>query len=185
MFYENLSVMDREVTEALLQELNRQNDNIELIASENFVPESIMEAMGSAFTNKYAEGYPGKRYYGGCHNVDIVESLAIERAKSLFGADHANVQPHSGTQANMGVYFSVCQPGDTVLGMNLSHGGHLSHGHPLNFSGLFYKIVPYGVSKETETIDYDEMERLALEHRPKRAAANPALVRSRIKSRSN
>jgi len=167
MFYENLSVMDREVTEALLQELNRQNDNIELIASENFVPESIMEAMGSAFTNKYAEGYPGKRYYGGCHNVDIVESLAIERAKSLFGADHANVQPHSGTQANMGVYFSVCQPGDTVLGMNLSHGGHLSHGHPLNFSGLFYKIVPYGVSKETETIDYDEMERLALEHRPK------------------
>ncbi len=167
MFYKDLFEVDEEVAKAIYDEAERQHNNIELIASENFVPVSILEAMGSVFTNKYAEGYPKKRYYGGCENVDVVESLAIKRAKELFGAEHANVQPHSGTQANMGVYLTVLEPGDTMFGMNLSHGGHLSHGHPLNFTGKLYNVIFYGVSKETETIDYDELERLALEHRPK------------------
>jgi glycine hydroxymethyltransferase len=167
MFDKKIAELDYDVAKAIFDEANRQNNNIELIASENFVPNAIMEAMGSVFTNKYAEGYPGRRYYGGCENADVVERLAINRAKELFGAEHANVQPHSGTQANMGVYMAVLKPGDTVFGMNLSHGGHLSHGHPLNFSGQLYNIVPYGVNKESETIDYDELESLALEHKPK------------------
>jgi glycine hydroxymethyltransferase len=149
------------------QELERQEDGLELIASENYVSAAVMAAQGSVLTNKYAEGYPGKRYYGGCEVVDIAESLAISRAKELFGAEHANVQPHSGAQANMSVYFATVKPGDTVLGMNLAHGGHLTHGHPLNFSGMHYRIVPYGVRQEDERIDYDEAERLAYEHRPK------------------
>ncbi|MDR2006047.1 MAG: serine hydroxymethyltransferase [Acidaminococcales bacterium] len=158
---------DKELYSAIVRELNRQRDKIELIASENFVSYPVLEALGSVLTNKYAEGYPGKRYYGGCEYVDEVETLAIERAKSLFGAEHANVQPHSGAQANMAVYFSVLQPGDTILGMNLAHGGHLTHGSPVNFSGLLYKIVPYGVTEREETIDYDLLRALALEHRPK------------------
>lgn len=162
-----LSQFDPAIAEAIRHETERQEYNLELIASENFVSEAVLEAQGSVLTNKYAEGYPGKRYYGGCQNVDVVERLAIDRAKELFGADHANVQPHSGSQANMAVYNAVCQPGDTILGMNLSHGGHLTHGSPANFSGRFYKVVPYGVAQNTETIDYDEVERLALEHRPK------------------
>jgi glycine hydroxymethyltransferase len=162
-----LEKVDPKVSQAIDLETRRQAGKIELIASENFVSEAVLEAQGSVMTNKYAEGYPGKRYYGGCEFVDIVESLAIERCKQLFGADHVNVQPHSGTQANMAVYFAAVQPGDTILGMNLSHGGHLSHGSPANFSGKLYKIVPYGVSKDTETIDYDEVERLAKEHKPK------------------
>ena len=162
-----LEKVDPKVSQAIDLETRRQAGKIELIASENFVSEAVLEAQGSVMTNKYAEGYPGKRYYGGCEFVDIVESLAIERCKQLFGADHVNVQPHSGTQANMAVYFAAVQPGDTVLGMNLSHGGHLSHGSPANFSGKFYKIVPYGVSKDTETIDFDELEKLAKEHKPK------------------
>jgi glycine hydroxymethyltransferase len=162
-----LSQFDPAVAEAILHETERQEYNLELIASENFVSEAVLEAQGSIMTNKYAEGYPGKRYYGGCHHVDLVEQLAIDRAKELFGADHANVQPHAGSQANMAVYNAVCQPGDTILGMNLSHGGHLTHGSPVNFSGRFYKVVPYGVSQETETIDYAEVERLAVEHKPK------------------
>jgi glycine hydroxymethyltransferase len=162
-----LEKVDPEVSRAIDLETHRQSEKIELIASENFVSEAVLEAQGSVMTNKYAEGYPGKRYYGGCEYVDIVESLAIDRCKQLFGADHVNVQPHSGTQANMAVYFAAVQPGDTVLGMNLSHGGHLSHGSPANFSGKFYKIIPYGVSKDTETIDYDEVERLTKEHKPK------------------
>ncbi|MGD0845919.1 MAG: serine hydroxymethyltransferase, partial [Geobacteraceae bacterium] len=148
--------------------------------SENFVSEAVLEAQGSIMTNKYAEGYPGKRYYGGCHYVDIVENLAIERAKELFGADHVNVQPHSGSQANMAVYFSVLKPGDTILGMNLSHGGHLTHGSPVNFSGRFFNVVPYGVTRESQTIDFDEVERLALEHRPRMivvgASAYPRII---------
>jgi glycine hydroxymethyltransferase len=162
-----LEKVDPKVSQAIDLETRRQAGKIELIASENFVSEAVLEAQGSVMTNKYAEGYPGKRYYGGCEFVDIVESLAIERCKQLFGADHVNVQPHSGTQANMAVYFAAVQPGDTILGMNLSHGGHLSHGSPANFSGKLYKIVPYGVSKDTETIDYDEVEKLAKEHKPK------------------
>jgi glycine hydroxymethyltransferase len=162
-----LSQFDPAIAEAIRHETERQEYNLELIASENFVSEAVLEAQGSVLTNKYAEGYPGKRYYGGCQNVDVVERLAIDRAKELFGADHANVQPHSGSQANMAVYNAVCQPGDTILGMNLSHGGHLTHGSPANFSGRFYKVVPYGVAQNTETIDYNEVERLALEHRPK------------------
>ncbi|MBT1075872.1 serine hydroxymethyltransferase [Geobacter grbiciae] len=162
-----LETFDPAVAEAIRHETERQEYNLELIASENFVSEAVMEAQGSVLTNKYAEGYPGKRYYGGCHHVDVVENLAIERAKELFGADHANVQPHSGSQANMAVYFSVLKPGDTILGMNLSHGGHLTHGSPVNFSGRFFNVVPYGVSQETETIDFNEVERLALEHKPK------------------
>ncbi len=162
-----LSTFDPQVAEAIRHETERQEYNLEMIASENFVSEAVLEAQGSIMTNKYAEGYPGKRYYGGCEHVDVVEQLAIDRAKELFGAEHANVQPHSGSQANMAVYFAACRPGDTILGMNLSHGGHLTHGSPVNFSGRFYTVVPYGVSPETETIDYAEVERLAVEHRPK------------------
>jgi len=162
-----LETFDQEVAAAIRRETERQEYNLELIASENFVSEAVLEAQGSVLTNKYAEGYPGKRYYGGCHQVDIVENLAIDRAKEIFGADHANVQPHSGSQANMAVYFAVVKPGDTVLGMNLAHGGHLTHGSPVNFSGKFFNIVPYGVSKETQYIDYDEVESLALKHKPK------------------
>jgi glycine hydroxymethyltransferase len=162
-----LEKVDAEVFAAIQQETRRLEDNLELIASENVVSEAVLEAQGCVMTNKYAEGYPGKRYYGGCEYVDIVESLAIARAKELFGADHANVQPHSGSQANMTVYLSVLKPGDTYLGMNLAHGGHLSMGSPVNFSGFIYKVIPYGVSEKTETIDYDEVERLAKEHRPK------------------
>ena len=162
-----LEAVDPEIARALAQEAEREARTIELIASENFVSEAVLEALGSVLTNKYAEGLPGKRYYGGCEFVDVAEQLAIDRAKQLFGAEHANVQPHSGAQANQAVYLTVLKPEDTVLGMNLAHGGHLTHGHPLNFSGKMYKIVPYGVRKDTETIDYDEVERLALEHRPK------------------
>ena len=162
-----LEKVDPEVAQAIGLETRRQAGKLELIASENFVSEAVLEAQGSIMTNKYAEGYPGKRYYGGCEFVDIVESLAIERCKKLFGAESVNVQPHSGTQANMAVYFAAVQPGDTILGMNLSHGGHLSHGSPANFSGKLYKIIPYGVSKDTETINFDEVEKLAKEHKPK------------------
>src|SRR5499425_3818444 len=162
-----LSEVDPQVATAIDNEVRRQHEGLELIASENFVSEAVLEAMGSVFTNKYAEGYPGKRYYGGCEFADVVENLARERAKKLFGAEHANVQPHAGSQANMAAYAAVIQPGDTVLGLNLAHGGHLTHGHHLNFSGKTYKIVPYGVTKETETIDYDDLERLAEQERPK------------------
>ena len=162
-----LSEVDPEIHAAIKNEVRRQSFGLELIASENFTSQAVLEATGSVFTNKYAEGYPGKRYYGGCEFVDVVESLAIERAKKLFGAEHANVQPHSGSQANMSVYLTVLKPGDTVMGMNLSHGGHLTHGHPLNFSGKYYKFVPYGVRKDSETIDYDELERLAQESKPR------------------
>jgi glycine hydroxymethyltransferase len=162
-----LDQVDPEVAKAIDLETRRQAGKLELIASENFVSEAVLEAQGSVMTNKYAEGYPGKRYYGGCEYVDIAETLAIERCKKLFGAEAVNVQPHSGTQANMAVYFAACSPGDTVLGMNLSHGGHLSHGSPANFSGKFYKIVPYGVSRDTETIDYDELAKIARENKPK------------------
>jgi glycine hydroxymethyltransferase len=158
---------DPEIASAIDNETRRQHEGLELIASENFVSEAVLEAAGSVFTNKYAEGYPGKRYYGGCEFADVVENLARERAKQLFGAEHANVQPHAGSQANMEAYAAVLQPGDTILGLNLAHGGHLTHGHHLNFSGKTYKIVPYGVTKETETIDYDALEKLAEEHRPK------------------
>jgi len=162
-----LESFDPQVAQAIRLETEREEYNLELIASENFVSEAVMEAQGSVMTNKYAEGYPGKRYYGGCTQVDVVENLAIERAKELFGAEHANVQPHSGSQANMAVYFSVLKPGDTILGMNLSHGGHLTHGSAANFSGKLYNVVFYGVSQDTEVIDYDEVARLAREHRPK------------------
>jgi glycine hydroxymethyltransferase len=164
---ELLAKFDPEIAQAIRRETERQEYSLEFIASENFVSERVLEAQGSVLTNKYAEGYPGKRYYGGCEFVDVAEQLAIDRARELFGAEHANVQPHSGSQANMAVYFSVCQPGDTVLGMNLAHGGHLTHGSPVNFSGKLFNIVPYGVKKETGTIDYEEVERLAHEHRPK------------------
>jgi glycine hydroxymethyltransferase len=163
----SLRESDPEVAEAILQETQRQAGNLELIASENFVSEAVLEAQGCIMTNKYAEGYPGNRYYGGCEFVDVVERLAIERCRQLFSADHANVQPHSGTQANMAVYFSALQPGDTILGMNLSHGGHLSHGSPANFSGRFYNVVSYGVDRTTETIDFNEVESQALKHKPK------------------
>jgi glycine hydroxymethyltransferase len=162
-----VSDVDPEIANAIANEERRQHEGLELIASENFVSRAVLEAAGSVFTNKYAEGYPGKRYYGGCEFTDVVETLARERAKQLFGADHANVQPHSGSSANMEAYAAVLQPGDTILGLNLAHGGHLTHGHHLNFSGKTYKIVPYGVTKETETIDYDELEKLAVEHKPK------------------
>lgn len=162
---------DPKLFETIEAELERQNNNIELIASENFVSEAVMEAQGSILTNKYAEGYPHKRYYGGCENVDVVEDLARERVKSLFGAEHANVQPHSGSQANMAVYFSVLKPGDTVLGMNLNHGGHLTHGSPVNFSGKLFNFVDYGVRKEDELIDYDELLKIAKEHKPKMIVA--------------
>ncbi len=165
--WRSLADTDPDVASAIANELHRQNSGLELIASENFVSQAVLEAAGSVLTNKYAEGYPGKRYYGGCEFVDVAEALAISRAKDLFGAEHANVQPHSGAQANMAVYFTLLKPGDTVLGMNLAHGGHLTHGHPLNFSGKLYSIVPYGVRKEDERIDYEEFERLAHEHKPK------------------
>jgi glycine hydroxymethyltransferase len=175
-----LAEADPQVEAAIQNELRRQSDGLELIASENFVSTAILEAAGSVFTNKYAEGYPGRRYYGGCEYVDVVESLAIARTKALFGADHVNVQPHSGAQANMAVYFSLLQPGDTFLGMNLSHGGHLTHGHQLNFSGRLYKVIPYGVRREDERIDYDELSRLADEHKPKMimvgASAYPRVI---------
>ena len=158
---------DPQVAAAIDSEVRRQHEGLELIASENFVSEAVLEAMGSVFTNKYAEGYPGKRYYGGCEFADVVEELARERAKKLFGAEYANVQPHAGSQANMEAYAAVLQPGDTILGLNLAHGGHLTHGHHLNFSGKTYRIVPYGVTKETETIDYDDLEKLAKKERPK------------------
>ena len=163
----NLDVVDTEIQEAINKELSRQREKLEMIASENIVSTAVMQAQGSILTNKYAEGYPGKRYYGGCEYVDIVEQLAIDRAKKLFGAEYANVQPHSGAQANTAVYFALLQPGDTILGMNLTDGGHLTHGSPVNISGKYFKIIPYGVDKETECIDYDELERLAKEHQPK------------------
>src|SRR4051812_5002742 len=163
----SLADSDPEIAQAIINEENRQHEGLELIASENFVSEAVLEAAGSVFTNKYAEGYPAKRYYGGCEFTDVVENLARDRAKQLFGAEHANVQPHSGSTANMGAYYSVLQNGDAILGLNLAHGGHLTHGHHLNFSGKTYKVIPYGVTKETETIDYDALEKLAEEHKPK------------------
>ncbi len=165
--YRPLWEADPQIAAAIDNEVRRQHDGLELIASENFVSEAVLEAMGSVFTNKYAEGYPGKRYYGGCEFADVVEELARTRAKQLFGAEHANVQPHAGSQANMEAYAAVLQPGDTILGLNLAHGGHLTHGHHLNFSGKTYRIVPYGVTKEAETIDYDDLEKLAERERPK------------------
>ena len=175
-----LAQADPEIAAAIANETKRQAEGLELIASENFVSSAVLEAAGSVMTNKYAEGYPGKRYYGGCEFVDVAESLAIARAKALFGADHVNVQPHSGAQANMSVYLTLLNPGDTVLGMNLAHGGHLTHGHPLNFSGKLYTIVPYGVRKDDERIDYDEFERLADQHKPKMiivgASAYPRVI---------
>ena len=175
-----LAETDPDLAAAVRNERHRQAEGLELIASENFVSQAVLEAAGSVLTNKYAEGYPGKRYYGGCEFVDVAESLAIARAKALFGADHANVQPHSGAQANLAAYLTLVKPGDTVLGMNLAHGGHLTHGHPLNFSGQLYHIVPYGVSVDDERIDYPELERLAHEHRPKMimvgASAYPRII---------
>lgn len=164
---EKLAVQDQEVFAAIEDELGRQRNKIELIASENFVSQAVMEAQGSVLTNKYAEGYPGRRYYGGCEYVDVVEDLARERAKKIFGAEHVNVQPHSGAQANMAVYFTVLEPGDTVLGMNLSHGGHLTHGSPVNFSGVLYNFVEYGVNQENHVIDYEDVRQKAIEHKPK------------------
>ena len=178
--WRSLAETDPEIAEAIRNERHRQNSELELIASENFVSRAVLEAAGSVMTNKYAEGYPGRRYYGGCEFVDVAERAAIARAKALFAADHANVQPHSGAQANMAVYMTFLKPGDTVLGMNLAHGGHLTHGHPLNFSGLLYTIVPYGVRKEDERIDYDELDRLADAHKPKMivvgASAYPRVI---------
>ena len=174
-----LAEVDPEIAQAIRDEAERQHSRLELIASENFTSEAVFEATGSVFTNKYAEGYPGKRYYGGCEYTDIVENLARERAKKLFEAEHANVQPHSGSQANQAAYAAVLQPGDTILGMNLAHGGHLTHGHPLNFSGKTYRVIPYGVRREDERIDYDEVARLAREHRPKMIIAG-ASAYSRI-----
>jgi glycine hydroxymethyltransferase len=175
-----LAAFDPEIATAIRHETERQEYSLEFIASENFVSEQVLEAQGSVLTNKYAEGYPGKRYYGGCEFVDVAEQLAIDRAKALFAAEHANVQPHSGSQANMAVYFSICKPGDTILGMNLAHGGHLTHGSPVNFSGKLFNIVPYGVRRETGRIDYNEVERLAVEHRPKLivvgASAYPRII---------
>jgi len=168
---ENLRISDPEILAAMRQELQRQRDNIELIASENIVSPAVMEAMGSVLTNKYAEGYPGKRYYGGCEYVDIVEDIARERAKQLFGAEHVNVQPHSGSQANMAVYLAALKPGDTVLGMNLAHGGHLTHGSPVNASGILYNFVAYGVHPETFVIDYDDVRKMAFKHRPRMIVA--------------
>jgi glycine hydroxymethyltransferase len=176
----SLAQVDPDIAQAITNETTRQAEGLELIASENFVSRAVLEAAGSVMTNKYAEGYPGKRYYGGCEFVDVAETLAIARAKALFGADHVNVQPHSGAQANMSVYLTLLKPGDTVLGMNLAHGGHLTHGHPLNFSGKLYSIVPYGVRKDDERIDYDEFEKLADQHRPKMiivgASAYPRVI---------
>jgi len=167
MAYEKLAVQDKAVLDGILAEKTRQQANIELIASENFVSEAVMEAQGSVLTNKYAEGYPGKRYYGGCEHVDVVEDIARDRVKELFGAEYANVQPHSGAQANIAVYHTILEPGDTVLGMNLSHGGHLTHGSPVNFSGILYNFVEYGVTQDTQVIDYEDVRQKALEHKPK------------------
>jgi len=179
-FKANISDIDPLISKAIDDEVRRQTNGLELIASENFVSEAVLQAMGTVFTNKYAEGYPGKRYYGGCEFADIVEQTAIDRAKQIFGAEHANVQPHSGAQANMAVLMAALEHGDQILGMNLSHGGHLTHGHPLNFSGINYKVADYGVSRETEQIDYDEVQRLAEEHRPKLlvcgASAYPRII---------
>jgi glycine hydroxymethyltransferase len=188
--WRTLAETDPEIATAIRDELHRQNSGLELIASENFVSRAVLEAAGSVMTNKYAEGYPGKRYYGGCEFVDVAERAAIARAKTLFGADHANVQPHSGAQANMSVYLTLLKPGDTVLGMNLAHGGHLTHGHPLNFSGKLYTIVPYGVRQSDERIDYDELDRLADERKPKMvivgASAYPRLIDfARIRAAAN
>src|SRR5260221_9176644 len=166
-FTANIEQADPIVSDAIDNEVRRQTDGLELMASENFVSEAVLQAMGTVFTNKYAEGYPGKRYYGGCEFADVVENLAIDRAKQLFGAEHANVQPHSGAQANMAVLMTALDHGDQILGMNLSHGGHLTHGHPLNFSGINYKVADYGVNRETEQIDYDELQKIAEEHKPK------------------
>ena len=166
-----LAQRDPEVYAAIQRETERQEYNLELIASENVVSEAVLEAQGSVLTNKYAEGYPGKRYYGGCEYMDVVEQLAIDRAKALFGAEHVNVQPHSGAQANMAAYFSQLQPGDTILSMNLAHGGHLTHGSPVNFSGKFFRVIPYGVRESDQRIDYDEVASLARQHRPKMIVA--------------
>src|SRR6202158_3873620 len=166
-----LADVDPEISDAIRQETERQHSQLELIASENFTSEAILEATASVFTNKYAEGYPGRRYYGGCEFTDVVENLARDRAKKLFGAEHVNVQPHSGSQANQAAYAAVLTPGDTIMGLNLAHGGHLTHGHPLNFSGKTYHVVPYGVRKEDERIDYDELAKLATEHKPKMVIA--------------
>ncbi len=180
LFTANLAEVDPIISEAIDNETRRQSGGLELIASENFVSEAVLQAMGSVFTNKYAEGYPGKRYYGGCEFADVVETLAIERAKEIFGAQHANVQPHSGAQANMSVFLATLDHGDKILGMNLSHGGHLTHGHPMNFSGINFEVSDYGVSKETETIDYDELQRKAEENKPKMiicgASAYPRII---------
>ena len=167
LFNANLAEVDPIISEAIDNETKRQSGGLELIASENFVSEAVLEAMGSIFTNKYAEGYPGKRYYGGCEFADVVETLAIDRAKEIFGAEHANVQPHSGAQANMAVFLATLNHGDKILGMNLSHGGHLTHGHPMNFSGINFEVSDYGVNKDTERIDYDELQKIAEEKRPK------------------
>jgi len=171
---------DPEIALTIYQETKRLASGLEMIASENYVSEAVLEALGSVYTNKYAEGYPGRRYYGGCEYVDVVEELAQKRAKEIFGADHVNVQPHSGAQANMSVYLAMLNPGDTILGMNLSHGGHLTHGHKLNFSGKYFNVVAYGVKQDTEQIDYDELERLAHEHKPKMiicgASAYPRII---------
>src|ERR671912_1963740 len=175
-----LAEVDPLIARAVDDEARRQAEGLELIASENFVSEAVLEAMGSVFTTKYAEGYPGKRYYGGCEFADVVEQAAIDRAKEIFGSEHANVQPHSGAQANMAVLLTALEHGDTILGMNLSHGGHLTHGHPLNFSGINYTVADYGVHKETEQIDYDELQRIAQEHKPKLlicgASAYPRII---------
>jgi glycine hydroxymethyltransferase len=180
MMWRSLAESDPDIAAAIKNELHRQNSGLELIASENFVSRAVLEAAGSVLTNKYAEGYPGRRYYGGCEFIDVIERAAIDRAKALFGAEHANVQPHSGAQANMAVYMTLLKPGDTVLGMNLAHGGHLTHGHPLNFSGKLYTIVPYGVRQDDERIDYDALDALADEHKPKMiivgASAYPRVI---------
>jgi glycine hydroxymethyltransferase len=177
---DNLARTDPEVADAIRAETRREGDQLELIASENFVSEAVLEALGTVLTNKYAEGYPGRRYYGGCEHVDVIENLAIARVKAMFSCEHANVQPHSGAQANTSVYMAVCKPGDAILGLNLSHGGHLTHGHPLNFSGLMYKVAAYGVRKEDERIDYEQMAALAAEHKPKvivvGASAYPRII---------
>ncbi len=178
--FPNVKRVDPEIYEAMQKEERRQESNLELIASENIVSRAVMEAMGSHLTNKYAEGYPGKRYYGGCEFVDIVETLAIERAKALFGAEHANVQPHSGAQANIAVYFALLEPGDTIVGMNLSQGGHLTHGSPVNISGKYYKVVPYGVSEKDEMIDYEELERIVKEAKPKLVVAGASAYPRKI-----
>src|SRR2546428_3418553 len=179
-FNASLKDLDPEIHSAIQNEERRQATGLELIASENFTYKAVLEATGSVFTNRYAEGYPGRRYYGGCEFVDVVENLAIGRAKKLFGAEHVNVQPHSGSQANMAVYLTILKPGDTVLGMNLSHGGHLTHGHPLNFSGKYYRILPYGVHKDSELIDYDQLASLAQQNKPKLiivgASAYPRII---------